>query len=71
MQYDYSMYCLVIFHMYAHMFASFVQITVNKEEHFCPSSGRVRTKLANYHLVAEKAIPFLKKDPNMASMKLQ
>jgi len=44
---------------------------LNKEKHFCPSTGRVRTKLASYHWVAEKAIPFLKKDANMGSKKLQ
>ena len=27
--------------------------------------------MASYHWVAEKAIPFLKKDPNMGSKKLQ
>ena len=65
------MYCLVMFHMYAYMFVSFLQVTLNKEKHFCPSTGRVRTKMASYHWVAEKAIPFLKKDPNMGSKKLQ
>jgi len=35
-----------------------VRITLNKEEHFCASTGRVRTKMATYHWVAEKANPF-------------
>jgi hypothetical protein len=33
--------------------------------------GRVRTKMASYHWVAEKAIPYLMKDPNMGPRKLQ
>jgi len=57
--------------MYAFMSVSFLQVTLNKEEHFCPSTGRVRTKMALYHWVAEKVIPFLKKDPNMGSKELQ
>jgi len=57
--------------MYAYMSVSFLQVTLNKEEHFCPSTGRVRTKMASYHWVAEKATPFLKKDPNMGSKELQ
>jgi hypothetical protein len=44
---------------------------LNKKEHFCASTGRVRTKIATHHWVAEKAIPFLKKDPNMGAKKLQ
>jgi hypothetical protein len=44
-----------------------VQVTLNKEEHFCPSTAKVRTKMANYHWVAEQAIPFLMKDPNMGA----
>ncbi|XP_041995668.1 uncharacterized protein LOC121745779 [Salvia splendens] len=48
-----------------------VKICLNKGEHFCSSTGRVRTKMASYHWVGEKAIPFLKKDPNMGAIKLQ
>jgi hypothetical protein len=44
---------------------------VNKEEHFCSSTARVRTKMASYHWVAEKAIPYLMKDPQMGARKLQ
>jgi len=44
---------------------------LNKEEHFFASTGRVRTKMATYHWVAEKAIPFLKKDANIGAKKLQ
>ncbi|WVZ82023.1 hypothetical protein U9M48_029339 [Paspalum notatum var. saurae] len=40
-------------------------VTVNKNDHYCFSIGKVRTKMASFHWVAEKAIPFLKKDPNM------
>jgi hypothetical protein len=53
------------------MSISILQITVNKEKHFCPSTGRVKTKMASYKWVAEKAILFLKKNPNMGSKKLQ
>ncbi|XP_047948887.1 uncharacterized protein LOC125194687 [Salvia hispanica] len=48
-----------------------VKVTSNKDKHFCSSTGRVRTKMASYHWVGEKAIPFLKKDPNMGAKKLQ
>ncbi|KAG6416104.1 hypothetical protein SASPL_123528 [Salvia splendens] len=48
-----------------------VKICLNKGDHFCSSTGRVRTKMASYHWVGEKAIPFLKKDPNMGAIKLQ
>lgn len=33
-----------------------VRITVNKEKHFCPSIGRVKTKMVSYKWVAEKVI---------------
>jgi hypothetical protein len=36
----------------------------------CASTGRVWTKMASYHWVAEKAIPMLK-NPNMGAMKLK
>ena len=39
-----------------------MQVTLNKGDHFCVSTTRVRTKMASFHWVAEKAIPFLKKD---------
>jgi len=51
------------------MSISILQITVNKEKHFCPSTGRVKMKMASYKWVAEKAIPFLKKNPNTESKK--
>ena len=53
------------------MFVLIFQITLNKEKQFCPSTRRVRTKMATYHWVAEKAIPLLKKDPNMGAKKIQ
>ena len=48
-----------------------MQVTLNKGDHFCVSTARVRTKMASFHWVAEKAIPFLKKDANMGAKKLQ
>ena len=48
-----------------------MQVTLNKGDHFCASTARVRTKMASFHWVAEKAIPFLKKDANMGAKKLQ
>ncbi|KAF0894789.1 hypothetical protein E2562_003673 [Oryza meyeriana var. granulata] len=39
--------------------------------HSCASTGRVNTKMASYKWMAEKAIPFLKKDPNLGAMKLK
>ena len=53
------------------MFVLIFHITLNKEKHFCPSTGRVRTKMATYHWVTEKAIPLLKKDLNMGAKKIQ
>ena len=47
------------------------QVTLNTEKHFCSSTGRVRTKMASYHWVAEKAVPYLMKTPNMMATKLQ
>ena len=52
-------------------FVFLLQVTSNKEEHFCTFTGRVRIKMTSYHWVAEKAIPYLKKDPNMGAKKLQ
>ncbi|WVZ73413.1 hypothetical protein U9M48_021722 [Paspalum notatum var. saurae] len=48
-----------------------VRVTLNKERHFCSSTSRIKTKMASYHWVAEKAIPFLKKDQNMGAKNLQ
>ncbi|CAO2204399.1 unnamed protein product [Urochloa humidicola] len=48
-----------------------VRVTLNRGEHFCASTGRVRTKMASFHWVAEKAITFLKKDPRMRIVDLQ
>ena len=47
-----------------------LQVTLNKFPHTCASTGRVKTKMASYKWVAEKAIPFLKKDPNIGAKKL-
>ena len=44
---------------------------MNNFEHTCASTCRVKTKTTTFHWVAEKAIPFLKKDPNMGAKKLQ
>ena len=52
-------------------FVFLLQVTSNKEEHFCTFTGRVRIKMTSYHWVAEKAIPYLKKDPNMGAKKLR
>ena len=52
------------------MFVLILQITLNKEKHFCPT-GRVRTKMATYHWVAAKTIHLLKKDPNIGAKKIQ
>ncbi|CAO2190652.1 unnamed protein product, partial [Urochloa humidicola] len=46
-------------------------VTLNKKDHFCASTARVRTKMASYHWVAEKAVPFLIKDSNIPCTKLQ
>ncbi|XP_015689355.1 uncharacterized protein LOC102707747 isoform X2 [Oryza brachyantha] len=46
-------------------------VTVNKFAHTCASTGRVNTKMASYHWVADKAIPLLKKDPSMGAKKLK
>jgi len=64
---------LVLMHVccITNIFVSISQITLNKEHHFCPSTARLKTKMASYHWVAEKAIPLLKKDPNMGARKLQ
>ena len=48
-----------------------MQVTLNKGDHFCASTARVRTKMASFHWVVEKAILFLKKDANMGAKKLQ
>ncbi|WVZ90988.1 LOW QUALITY PROTEIN: hypothetical protein U9M48_037225 [Paspalum notatum var. saurae] len=47
-----------------------VRVTLNKEKKFCSSTSRVKTTMASYHRVAEKAIPFLKKDQNMGATKI-
>ncbi|KAF0908734.1 hypothetical protein E2562_028359 [Oryza meyeriana var. granulata] len=46
-------------------------VTLNRFLHSCASLGRVKTKMASYKWVAEKAIPFLKKNPNMGTKKLK
>ncbi|KAF0900919.1 hypothetical protein E2562_036922 [Oryza meyeriana var. granulata] len=46
-------------------------VTLNRFPHSCASTERVKTKMASYKWVAEKAIPFLKKDPNMSTKKLK
>ena len=49
----------------------FLQVTVNRFAHTCASTGRIKTKMASYHWVAEKAIPFVKKDPDIGATKLK
>ncbi|WVZ92106.1 hypothetical protein U9M48_038195 [Paspalum notatum var. saurae] len=48
-----------------------VRVTLNNKKHFCSSTGRIRTKMASYHWVAEKAIPILKKDPYKGAKQLK
>jgi hypothetical protein len=43
---------------------------MNNSEHFCSSTGRVKSRMTTYHWIAEKAVPFLK-DPNMGTKKLR
>ena len=64
---------LVLMHVccITNIFVSISQITLNKEQHFCPSTARLKTKMASYHWVAEKAIPILTKHPTMGAKKLQ
>jgi hypothetical protein len=48
-----------------------VKVTLNRFAHACTSIEGVKTKMVSYKWVAEKAIPFLKKDPNMGAKKLK
>ncbi|AQK62532.1 uncharacterized protein [Zea mays] len=48
-----------------------VRVTMNNFDHLCASTGRVKTRMTTYRWIAEKSIPFLKKDPNMGAKKLQ
>src|SRR6266542_4226903 len=49
----------------------FFQVTLNKFEHTCASTGRIKSSMANYHWVAEKAAPIFKRYPNMGSKELK
>jgi hypothetical protein len=44
-----------------------MQIQINPEKHKCPSTERVESKMSNIGWVAQRAIPFLKKDLQMGA----
>lgn len=49
----------------------FVRVTMKNFEYLCASTGRVKTRMTTYHWIAKKAVPSLKKDPNIGAKKLQ
>ena len=48
-----------------------IQLQINQGDHNCASTQRVVSKMANIGWVAERAIPLLKRDPQMGAKELQ
>jgi hypothetical protein len=48
-----------------------MQIQFNPEKHKCASTERVESSMANIGWVAQRAVPYLKKDPQMGATELK